>query len=351
MNRITEWTYISIKRNEVIRTAMNAMTTLGVQTLLVTENDILLGTLSDGDIRRAILSGVSLEDQVDGLFNMNCRVVQMGEDEGRITTVMNTLGLHVLPEINACREVIAVHTRIPLTVQDLGDVSVLIMAGGKGERLKPLTENIPKPLIKIQDTTLIEILINKLAQAGLRRIFISVHYLADELIKTLGNGEEFGVSIGYVRENVPLGTAGSISLLPQDTLEKDLLVCNSDLLHDLDFGVLLTKHRQDRSDFTVVGRLHEWVYPYGTLQVSGEDLLGLTEKPRREDLIAAGIYVLGPRSRKLIEREERNLAMSDVILRAISSELNCKVFKIDGYWRDVGNVESLHRAHEELWGW
>jgi dTDP-glucose pyrophosphorylase len=350
MNRLTAWKDLSIARGDTLRNAMNRMTDLGVQSLIVVDNDLLLGTLSDGDIRRAILSGAKLEVEIDGLFNSECRVVEPNENETQIKTIMNALGLHVLPEVTAQRHVVAVHTRIPIKAQELTKISVLIMAGGKGERLRPLTEKTPKPLVKIKDTALIEILINKLAQAGLRQLYISVHYLADELIDSIGDGARFGVSIQYLRERTPLGTAGSISLLPKTTDEHDLLICNSDLLHELDFRTLLEIHRESNSDLTVVGRVHQWTYPYGTLDVSGSKLRGLTEKPLREDFISAGIYVLGPKARKLVVGEESHIAMSDLILKAISKGLVCRVFEIQGYWRDVGNIESLQKAHEELWG-
>ena len=349
MNRVINWKPISIDRNEVIRNAMSQMTTLGVQSLIVVHEDSLLGTLSDGDIRRALLSGATLDMKVQDIFNPNCRVCNSAEDRDKLSTIMNTLGLHVLPEVDELGRITAVYTRLPFNTNSVKNVSVLIMAGGKGERLRPLTENTPKPLVKIQDTSLIEILISKLAQSGLIDIFISVHYLADELISALGDGRNYGVSITYLRESVPLGTAGSISLMPSRTKGNDLLICNSDLLHDLDFATLVERHQREQSDLTIVGRKHEWIYPYGTLSTSGETLIGLIEKPRREDLISTGIYVLGQGVRNLIEGNYTYVAMSDLITRAIKVGLTCRVFEMKGYWRDVGSLESLQRAHEELW--
>jgi NDP-sugar pyrophosphorylase family protein len=216
------------------------------------------------------------------------------------------------------------------------------MAGGKGERLRPLTNSIPKPLLRIGTYSLIEKLLYGLAKQKIRNIFIAVHYQKDLFFETLGNGERFGVNIEYLIEPEPMGTAGAITMLPNPSEIENLLVTNADLIHNIDYAQMLRFHLSESSDMTVASTFFSTEIPYGVLKSQDRDLIKIEEKPTFNFPIMCGVNIISNR----ILREYRSttkLNMVEVIERAIASKRKVKIYDIDTYWVDIGDRGTFDR--------
>lgn len=222
----------------------------------------------------------------------------------------------------------------------------VVMAGGRGQRLRPLTDKVPKPLLRVGSSSIVERIIATLAAAGIRRVFLSVNYKAEAFEERLGDGERLGVRLEYVRERTAMGTAGALSLLPE-LPEGPVVVTNGDIMTRLDFARLLDRHRATGAALTVAAVEHESQSPYAVLEMDGDRVAGLVEKPVRRDLCNAGIYVLDPTVLALVPKETA-LDMPDLIARAIGAGMPVRAFLITEKWFDIGSPEDFERVLHEF---
>ena len=312
--------------------------------LVVDEQQRLVGTLTDGDIRRGLLHGETLEAKAERLMNRNFRCVRCSDDKALILEIMRREVLRQIPVLDEQGRVVEL-----LLLQDILNSqkfsnSVVIMAGGKGTRLRPYTEHCPKPMLPVGDKPMLEILLEQCITSGFQTFYFSVNYLKEQIIDYFEDGSRWGVSIQYLVEKKPLGTAGSLHLLP-DSLKDPFLVLNGDVLTHLNPSQLLDFHTDHKAQATLCVREHDVTIPFGVVQVNGVLLSGFEEKPSYKHLVNAGVYVIDPMLLPLLPSNEF-MDMPTFLIKAKQASHRVAVCPIHEYWIDVGRPESLQKAHD-----
>ncbi len=331
-----------------LREALEAITKNGRQAVLVVEADgRLAGMVTDGDVRRAILRGVPLDGAVADI--MNPTPVTAGPGPGRAAAVefMLARGIRHLPIVDAGRRLVDVLFLEEQIAPPPLPVPAVIMAGGEGRRLRPLTEATPKPLIAVGGKPLIEIMIERLRRAGIGDITIAVHHKADMIRERLGDGSRLGVRIDYAIEPKPLGTMGALTLL-RGRLDGPFFVVNADILTKCDFRAMWDFHRgQHNAAMTVGVSIHQVDIPYGEFTLHDGRVTRVEEKPRKEFPVNAGIYLLDPGAIELIPEGEYFDA-TDMIRTLVDRGRVVAAHLIREYWLDVGRVHDLEKANRDV---
>ena len=321
---------------------------------LVTDGERrLIGTVTDGDIRRAILRGKSLDTPVESILehkagvHSNARPVTAPADTSRsiLLDVMHERSVRQIPLLDSTDRVIGLVTMDDLIPNGRLPVQAVIMAGGFGTRLRPLTENMPKPMLPVNGRPLMERIIEQLQQAGIRSVNVTTHYKPEKIIDHFGDGRFFGVDLKYVSEKSPLGTGGALGLIPVP--EEPTFVINGDILTRVDFRAMLAFHQENGADITVGVRRYEIQVPYGVLECDGAKVNSLQEKPRVSFLVNTGIYLLEPCVYQLIPRGE-HFNMTDLIQWTLDAGRSVVTFPIHEYWLDIGQHEDYIRAQQEF---
>ncbi|OQY85334.1 MAG: hypothetical protein B6D41_14455 [Chloroflexi bacterium UTCFX4] len=332
-----------------VNAAISLLDRAGVGVLLVCDGDgKLLATLTDGDIRRALLRGIQLDTDALSVANQEPIMARLPltltqalhwMDHGKKYVVNH------LPVVDEQGRPIELLLRSDLMAELPIPLSAVIMAGGFGTRLRPLTENLPKPMLPVGDRPLLELTIEQLRRAGIHNVNITTHYKPEKIIAHFGNGENFGIHITYVTEDRPLGTAGGLRLLENNP--EPLLVINGDILTRIDFRAMLDFHRAHHAQLTAAVRQFKVQVPYGIMQVDGPFVRGITEKPLLSFLTNAGIYLLEPQALQLIPNEIR-FDMTDLIQRLLEQNKTVVSFPIIEYWLDIGQYADYMRAQEDV---
>lgn len=309
----------------------------------------LLGTLTDGDIRRALLKQRPLSTPVREVMCSTPRTAEPNWSKERILTVMEKFQLLQLPVIDDQSKVIGLETLHDLLNKPQRNNPVFLMAGGFGTRLRPLTHNCPKPLLKVGDKPILELILERFISSGFHRFFISTHYMPEMIREHFGDGSRWGVSIRYIHEDAPLGTGGALGLLPHDEIDLPLFVMNGDLLTTLDFENLLEFHQTHAGAATMCVREYEYCVPYGVIQSDGHRIQSMVEKPVQRFFINAGIYLLSPELVKRVSAGTR-VDMPTLLEHEISAGRDVNMFPIHEYWLDIGRMEDFQRAQQEFGG-
>lgn len=313
--------------------------------LVVDDKGKLIGTLTDGDVRRGLLNGHKFETTVRELMNREFRYVHAGDEKSEVLEMMRREELSQIPVLDDDGRVVKL-----LRLQEfLNPIklpnSIVIMAGGKGERLRPHTETCPKPMLPVDGKPILEILLDQCIKSGFSNFYFSVNYLKDQIIEYFGDGSRWGVSIQYLIETNPLGTAGSLSLMPK-SIGEPFLVLNGDILTRLDIKNLLRFHYDHKGMATLCVREHETVIPFGVVETKGVTLSGFIEKPAYQYQVNAGVYVIDPRLLSLLP-ENQFIDMPSFLLLAQKSGYDITVCPIHEYWLDIGRPDSLKQAYKE----
>ncbi len=313
--------------------------------LVVNKQGQLIGTVTDGDVRRFILSGHAIEEPVANVMSTNFITAPLGTSEKKIKELMNNYLVRNIPILdkNGCPCKI-VNIR-DIVSEEYANQIAIIMAGGQGDRLKPITEDIPKPMVKVGDKPIIENIINDFARCGIINIYISINYKGYVIKDYFGDGSKHGVKITYIKENKKLGTAGALTLLPEIPL-KPLIVINGDVITKTNFLRLIEFHKQHRCVMTVAASQYKVNIPYGVLKLSGHYLLGIEEKPQQEFLCNSGIYTLNPEVLSLIPKNTE-FNMTDLIEEIVRKGLPVSTFPLHEYWIDIGEFEELSKAKKD----
>jgi dTDP-glucose pyrophosphorylase/predicted transcriptional regulator len=313
--------------------------------LVINDKKQLLGTITDGDIRRALMKGMTLECSVGKVMQKNFFSLPIGTTKHNVLAIMKSKSLHQIPIIDENNVIVEILFLNELTeVQELQNY-VVLMAGGQGSRLRPHTEISPKPMLLVAGKPMIEIIMEQCIEAGFNKFFISVNYLKEQIIKYFKDGNHLGVEIHYLEENIPLGTAGGLKLLPEP-LEHDFLVINCDVLTSVDYSVLLHYHSESHAKATVCVRDHETLIPFGIVHSENGFLVSLEEKPVLKNHINAGVYVISPGLLDLLPIE-KPYDMPQLLDLALKNNYSVATFPIHEYWIDVGNPEAYERANLE----
>ena len=319
--------------------------------LLVGDDAKFLATVTDGDVRRAILNGHDLQVPLaEALVEWRGKVpltAQVGTSRARLRSLMIEREVRHLPIIDDMGRPSAVVTLEGLTAINGEAPRALVMAGGFGKRLGDLTANTPKPLLEVGGRPMMDYVIERLKQAGVEDITVSVHFLGDQIRAHYGGGEAFGVSITYVEEIQPMGTAGAISLL--EPSQRSLIVTNADVMTSLPFSSLAEFHEEHDADFTIAVSQQEHRVPFGVVECNGLLVKRITEKPSLPYLISAGIYVLSPEVQSAVPPGKR-VDMPDLIQLMLNSGSTIYAYPLNSYWRDVGRPDDYRRAQIEMPG-
>ena len=302
----------------------------------------LLGVATDGDIRRALLRHEPLDAPISRIMTREPVVAHVDDDREARRRVMNQRGLDHLPLVDAGGRLIGLETLRDVIAPPRLDNPVVLMAGGLGTRLGPLTARRPKPLLNVGTRPILETILMSIADAGFYRFHIAVNYRAEMIMRHFGDGSRFGVEITYLREKERLGTAGPLSLLPE-TPELPLLVMNGDILTRVDFASLLRFHRERAADATMCVREYGYEVPFGTVNVVDGYAVHLAEKPVQQFFINAGIYMLEPHLLARVPKG-RFFDMPDLLQALIDDGGRLSVFPIHEYWQDIGRPEDFEQA-------
>jgi len=314
----------------------------------------LLGTVSDGDIRRAILSGKELSSLVIDNMAENPVTVPNEMDPPAVQAFIHQTRIAAVPVVDSEGRFLRIehdhslYTGGNISQSCAGYGTAVIMAGGEGRRLRPLTDSLPKPMIEVGGIPLLERQVRRLAQAGIPHIYISTNYLGHVIEDYFGDGGAFGVVISYLRESTRLGTAGALSLLPEWP-STPLLVINGDVLTTSNFGALLDYHLSRGAMVTVSAMQHSVEIPYGVLELEGTQAVGLVEKPTQTFLCNAGIYAISPEAVALVAHGE-STDMTDLIRMVLDAGKSVAVFPLHEFWADIGTPSDLERAIREIEG-
>lgn len=331
--------------SDVVRTIENSRRRIAV---VVSSDGGLLGTLTDGDVRRCLLAGGTLQTPAVEAMNRNPITAKAGSPNGYLMDLMKRGNVMSIPIVsNEGNFVRIIHLNdLDLEEEEIsketGFEIAVIMAGGEGKRLRPVTKTIPKPMIKICGTPLIERQVLRLAKAGIHKVYISINYLSQIIEDHFGDGSAFGIRIGYLHEKKKLGTAGALSLLPE-RLRRPIIVINGDILTTSDFISLYAYHKDNEADVTVAAVDYRVSIPYGVIRVDGSSVTGLEEKPSQRFLCNAGIYAMSPDTIDLIPAETY-YNMTDLIRDSLANNLEIAVFPVHEYWSDIGTHDDLKKA-------
>lgn len=340
---MVEWTKTLVSPDLKIFEVIEIIDRNSQQIAIVTDEEgKLLGTVTDGDIRRGILKGFPLNSPVGLIMNAHPVTIPRLNDRNSIISILKANKVRHLPVIDAARRVIGIERLDELLNDANSDGWVVIMAGGLGRRLEPLTNNCPKPMLKIGAKPVLQTILEQFIRQGFSRFCISVNYKSEQIIEYFGDGTKWGVEIHYIIEKERMGTAGSLSLLPFETPEP-ILVINGDILTKLSFQQMVDFHREHQAKATIAVNTYDYQVPYGVVKANRGYLVGFEEKPVYASFINAGIYVLNPEVLNYVPKNSyfdmNNLF--EIILQ--NNDLSC-IFPVREYWTDIGEMKSFKQA-------
>lgn len=338
------WSKIVVSPEVTIEHALKVIETGSVRIALVVDsNGFLLGTLSDGDVRRAIIARTPLSASACEAMNRQPRIAAAGASRDSVLRLMEQNDVLVVPLVDSEGRLVGVHNLKELLEPAASETPVFLMAGGFGTRLKPLTDDTPKPMLKLGNKPILETTLERFASAGFRRFFISVHYLPKQIKNHFGNGERWGVRIDYIEEEEPLGTAGALGLLPSLAPDQPLIMMNGDVVTSVDFRALLAFHVNNSASLTMCVREYDIQVPYGVVKASGHRVEGVIEKPVQTFFVNAGIYVLSPSIVLRVPRKT-HMDMPALVQDVISAGHEVTMFPVHEYWLDIGRFDDFNRA-------
>jgi dTDP-glucose pyrophosphorylase len=310
--------------------------------IVINQDNRLLGTVTDGDIRRGILKGVSLDTPVEQIMNKRPIAIPEIKDKKSILNILKMNKLRHLPVIDDSGCVIGIERLEDLLHSSKSESWIVIMAGGLGSRLRPLTNNCPKPMLPIGDKPLLETSLNHFIEQGFCQFYFSINYQAEQIKTYFGDGSKWGVAIHYLHEDRKMGTVGSLSLFPIKT-DKPIIVMNGDILTKVNFEQLINFHLEHQVQATVAVRTYDVQVPYGVVKVNKDRLMGFEEKPVYTSFINAGVYVLNPAVLNKIPRNSY-FDMNQLLAIMLANDEEIAIFPIREYWLDIGEIEDFNQA-------
>lgn len=342
-----DWESTLVGSHATLREALETINRTCTQAVLVVdEQRRLLGTLTDGDARRGLLSGLDMSTKVERVMYHTPTVVNVGETPQSILTAMRRTGFHQLPIVDAKRTVVGLAVINDYLAAPLRDNWVVIMAGGLGSRLQELTRDVPKPMLNVGTRPLLETIIRSYADEGFHRFYVAVNYKAEQIEAYFGDGRALGVDIRYLREERRLGTAGALSLLPERPTSP-FIVTNADLLTKQDYGSMIDHHVESGAQATMAVRHYEMQVPFGVVRTNDGAIERIEEKPVQRFVVSAGIYVLSPQSLDLVPSDQF-FDMPTLLEDMLQAGMVARAHHIDGYWLDIGRLPDYERANQEF---
>ena len=341
------WRKVLLDSRADVTTAAEVLTSSSMRIVLVVDKENrLLGTITDGDIRRALMAGSAMSSLATSVMQKNPIAVNQGDSRRKALQIMREKDLLHLPVLDAKGVVVGLETVRDLLFKEQRPNPVLLMAGGFGKRLYPLTREVPKPLLPVGEKPILQTILEQLAEGGFSQFFLAVHYRSEQVRAHFGDGSKWGVRIEYLEERQPLGTAGALSLLDQTMIDAPLLMINGDLLTRLDFGQLVDFHGEHGGLATMCVREYDFQIPYGVVHGDGDQVTDIIEKPVQKFFVNAGIYILEP---ELLGqcRPDEAIDMPDLLREVVNDGRKVSMFPIHEYWLDIGRMEEYEQAQVE----
>lgn len=339
-----DWHKVILKKTDTMQQAIEVLNQEALQiALVVNDAGQLLGTVTDGDIRRALIKHFELDAAVNEFMFTTPTLASIDETKEEIFNKMNRAGILQIPIVDGNNRIVGLETLQHLLEKKRLDNPVFLMAGGFGTRLQPLTDRIPKPMLTVGSKPILETILDQFIEAGFYNFYISTHYKAEMVREYFGNGSDWDVSINYIHEDKPLGTAGALGLLPDDLPEVPILMMNGDLLTKVDFSDLLQFHVESRGEATMCVREYDFQVPYGVITANDHKVISIVEKPIHKFFVNAGIYVLNP---EIINKVDGGsyLDMPYMLQEHIDAGGQVNMFPVYEYWLDIGQMEQFEQA-------
>ncbi|ALE52169.1 alcohol dehydrogenase [Candidatus Thioglobus autotrophicus] len=342
------WKKTILKVEDTMEVAIKILNQESLRIVMVVDDDErLIGSITDGDIRRGLISQLPMNTLLTEIMHKNPIVVLAGGDKSNILAKMKELDLLQIPIVDSDGRIVGLETLQHLIEKKKFNNPVFLMAGGFGKRLAPLTNNTPKPLLKVGNKPILENIINQFIDAGFYNFYISTHYKAEMVREYFGDGSDWNVSIKYIYEDEPLGTAGSLGLLPDNLPRLPILMMNGDLLTKIDFKELLRFHLQEGEDVTMCVREYDFQVPYGVVETNGKYVISIEEKPIHRFFVNAGIYVLNPSMLDMVDGKSY-LDMPQLLEQKRRDSGKINMFPVHEYWLDIGQIEQFDQAQRDV---
>lgn len=339
------WRKVVLPEESSIGDAAQVLNNIGIRIVLITDKKgVLVGTISDGDIRRGLLKGLNLKSPIASIIHYKAIVVNIEKNRSEVTKLMVENKIQQIPIVNENNQVIGLHLWDELISPVIRTNTMIIMAGGKGTRLHPQTEKCPKPLLLIAGKPILQHIIERAKAEGITNFILAIYYLGQMIEDYFGNGNKFGVKIEYIREEIPLGTAGALSLLTTP-LSEAFLVTNGDVLTDIRYGGILDFHQAKQCKATMAIRPHDYQNPFGVVQINGFEITSYEEKPIFRNYINTGVYVLDPSCLKLLKRSQPcdMPALFEIMLKNTE---RVGAYPVHECWLDVGSPADYQEAEK-----
>jgi dTDP-glucose pyrophosphorylase len=335
------WRKAILPVTAIIGHAIRNLDQIAIKIVMVTNTDgVLVGTISDGDIRRGLLKGLDMNSPITSVIHRNALVVPPEMGRELVMQLMVANKIQQIPVVDAHHHVVGLHLWDEITTPPTRPNLMVIMAGGMGTRLRPHTENCPKPLLAVAGKPMLEHIIARAKMEGFSHFVLAVHYLGHMIEAHFGHGERLGVQIEYLREESPLGTAGALSLL-SPMPAAPFVVTNGDVITDIRYGELLDFHIRHTAAATMAVRVHEWQHPFGVVQMQGVEIIGFEEKPIARSHINAGVYALDPAALSFLARDA-HCDMPTLFERLQAKAKRTVAYPMHEPWLDVGRPDDLH---------
>ncbi len=338
------WRHALLPAGASVQDAIRNLDQTSLQIVLVVNpDDVLVGTITDGDIRRGLLRGLGLDSPVEMIVQRNPLVAPPVLGREAVANLMQANKVSQMPMVDHAHRVVGLHLSGQFIPSPILSNVMVIMCGGKGTRLMPHTENCPKPMLPVNGKPMLEHIIERAKSEGLHHFVLAIHYLGHLIEDYFGDGSRWQVKIEYLREDVPLGTAGAISLFdtpPTSTF----LVTNGDVLTDIRYVDVLDFHCRYNAAATMAVRLHEWQHPFGVVRTNGVDIVGFEEKPISRTHINAGVYAIEPSSLRFLRLRE-HCDMPTLFARLQDNAERTIVYPMHEPWLDVGRPEDYRQAN------
>jgi dTDP-glucose pyrophosphorylase len=337
---------LKLNINSTIKEALEIIDKAAMQiALVIDDRDKLLGTLTDGDIRRGLLRGLDLNSSIKTIVYKTPTVANISDTKEEILKLALSKKLHQVPIIDNDGKIVGIQEIEELIKPKNKTNKVILMVGGLGTRLRPLTENTPKPMLKVGNKPILQTIVEKFSEYGYTNIVMCVNYKSYVIQDYFGDGKKFGVNIEYILEKQRMGTAGALSLLKEKP-DEPFFVMNGDLLTNVNFEHLHDFHSANNSMGTMCVREYDFQVPYGVVNIDGSKILSIEEKPTHKFFVSAGIYMLSPDVLKYIPKNDF-YDMPTLFEKLISENKNTISFPLREYWLDIGRMEEYKKANDE----
>ncbi|HIP55893.1 MAG TPA: CBS domain-containing protein [Arcobacter sp.] len=315
--------------------------------LIVDEDEKLLATLTDGDIRRGLLDGLSLDDTIETIIFKTPTVCSIDDSKEKILNIATLKTLHQIPIVDNNGKLIGIQRIDELLKPTIKRNKVVLMVGGLGTRLRPLTDNIPKPMLKVGNKPILETIINGFKKYGFINIILCVSYKSEIIENYFKDGSDFGVNIEYIHEDKRMGTAGALSLA-KDKLDESFFVMNGDLLTNINFENMMNFHLSNQAISTMGVREYDFQVPYGVVNIDNGNIKNIEEKPVHNFFVSGGVYILDNKVLDFIPDDEF-YDMPTLFEKLIKEKLKSISFHIHEYWLDIGRMDEYEKANREFY--